>query len=1055
MINKHETPMPSASQNKLILAHIEFNTELLPGWRTRKEQRKKEDFRNLRKAISIFQQHLPGMCIENPESTRFSEVWPSIDKALQTALGNTSNYRRAYNFISFAIEDGNENGLWQLDVPTPWNTIRRIKPTRNNAWHKRSTDMLAAEKQWRAELNPTMDTEELFILFLTCSLLYSGLTRMHLWPALARSIMQSKPLQGSAPALFISLETEPSENYPSNFYRPAQNQGEDQPACLVNLFLDPTSLAVLSQLLRTKPDAWQPNHMDDSSLFINHYRAKVASQLDIKISRTLFRDGAAAVTENQTGVNLPQILVEYITGRKHSASLPLCYWKRLYTKQIYGCSAENINLLKTASNAKTRPVKRLKSKPSTIVNKLKKILRKDLARHESRAVIINAVKQLITPDLDASEDLLCRWLYDHLAHKKNAVSTAERYLTAIGDEWIAEAYLEPLDTFDGEDFHTLYLSILNRRQSDKNREFKADRLFDMHSFAVLELGFAHLPFSLNAENKKTIIHISASIIDEPLFLELLAVVKRLYDTNTREALLLQTFLIMAYRTGLRPGELAKLRLKDTEPSPEGFLYPRNNRFGKNKTPAALRKVPLFPLLAEHEVDTVNAYINERRLEQKSLSELLFCTAENSAEMINTSSIAGLVSSVLYDLSGGLEYRLYHMRHSALSRMQLILHRDLVELPPVLQALIPYSDEQVDEILTLIVGKSRKRDRYSALAVMAGHSSPAMTLSTYLHFTDCLVGLHLQANQRPFDDHLGQALFGLNPHRIALLKKNKAMHPRETYAYSAKKLLRYTNKLKEQPSTGENPEHLIPRQNSHYIISGAILAKIQNGQSYDELATFYQCDEQRITAWYQTAVALRELKTVKGTSILFPLARRHQILPAAPNNSHEKQDIEEGLHAIRNLRRNQLELTEFKWLLKYALLNSTSSRAGIRFTNPKIFKRFMTIASQLYPWHRWKILLQMPPEQTVSDWACSPHMKTETLPLKRVAQHPKGLARLFLRHVEEEKYMEKGLSQFSSQALNVLLHRLAIIFFTPNQIQAWQNSDNNESTHEDGEDCDLN
>ena len=75
MINKHETPMPSASQNKLILAHIEFNTELLPGWRTRKEQRKKEDYKNLRKAISIFQQHLPEMCTEKPVSTRFTEVW--------------------------------------------------------------------------------------------------------------------------------------------------------------------------------------------------------------------------------------------------------------------------------------------------------------------------------------------------------------------------------------------------------------------------------------------------------------------------------------------------------------------------------------------------------------------------------------------------------------------------------------------------------------------------------------------------------------------------------------------------------------------------------------------------------------------------------------------------------------------------------------------------------------------------------------------------------------------------------------------------------------------
>ncbi|MDX7681754.1 tyrosine-type recombinase/integrase [Aeromonas caviae] len=180
----------------------------------------------------------------------------------------------------------------------------------------------------------------------------------------------------------------------------------------------------------------------------------------------------------------------------------------------------------------------------------------------------------------------------------------------------------PLASYDGIDFTELYHSILNRPRSQYQRDFMAGRLQDMHVFAVEAFDMAALPESL-ATGEKKIPHVSAAIVDEPLFAGLLAQVDCFIDTDVTLRMMLKSFLIMAYRTGLRPGELAKLRLMDVEPSPIGWLFVRNNRHGHNKTDAALRKVPLYPMLTGNERDLLKRYIGERRMQADSNKELLF------------------------------------------------------------------------------------------------------------------------------------------------------------------------------------------------------------------------------------------------------------------------------------------------------------------------------------------------------------------------------------------------------------------------------------------------
>ena len=70
-------------------------------------------------------------------------------------------------------------------------------------------------------------------------------------------------------------------------------------------------------------------------------------------------------------------------------------------------------------------------------------------------------------------------------------------------------------------------------------------------------------------------------------------------TNDRNAM--ANLLTLAYRTGLRLGELSKLTLKDFYQGNGWLLLIRTNQWGTNKSEAAYRLVPLRQLLNQQKI----------------------------------------------------------------------------------------------------------------------------------------------------------------------------------------------------------------------------------------------------------------------------------------------------------------------------------------------------------------------------------------------------------------------------------------------------------------------
>lgn len=1005
---------------------------------SRTAARRREDERTIQAALAILQETIPGLFRAQPDASQFKKLWAKADRAIEQRLDNPTAYRRVYSWIRKQLEAGNQAGFWSIDIPPPIVTLRQRRTTRNLRRHQHAGLVALAVHDWKSKLTTadSVGPSKQLARLLLSSITYGGLNRAQLWPKLAEALNQPKPLRGNSSVCWIPLHIPPGQGWASNQKQPDDGAESEKPVCEVHYFPDPITLGLLRQYLSSK-DEKNPQAPGDLSACLE----LINKELKASFTQRQLEWGGVTVAESQPGVELPQVLVEYATGRLPSSSLPSCYWDRLLQPSTYQCDEHQF----AAFNVFSGPVSRLaKAHPGRqrrphILSKLTRIFRVDPASPKPKRQLITELIALAGECEKTPEQVLVGWLINHLDERGNATSTARRYMNTVAAEWLNATESHDLLSFDQEDFQSLYSHILDTQRSQRERTYRAGRLEDLHQFAVQTMDFPPLHEPLQ-EGSGTVPHVSAAIVDEPLFSRLLLQCDQFKDITPLHRTMLKCFLIMAFRTALRPGEIAKLRLQDIEPSAIAWLFVRDNKHGSNKTAAALRKVPLFPLLTEPESQLMRDFIGSRRLNSQSGAELLFHQPDNPREPLDTRTLSIAVKKILADVSGGLYYRLYHLRHSALSRLQLLIHHDQVSLPAEVDALLPYPPMHRQDLLEKLCGQGRLRDRYQAIAVLAGHSSPAITLSTYMHFSDLLLALHLQKNTRGLSNTEAFALLGLRRHRISHMRRNNLLvTPAALTGYLHKRLTRFIQAPLPIQANGKlhpiQTAKMRMDQTAYNKILG-VLGKIQAGQDPAETAVYYQLPPEQIDHWHQAALALRELTTTKNASRLFPKSRRHQLLPPDPVDVAEKRDLAAAHHQCRKLFAKSHSRPELLWLIEYTLTHINSAHSGISFYNAQDFQRYMRTATQIFDGSRWRLRVGVTDITALSPWRCRDLYMEYSL-MKQEARFAHGKGILKLRHPEEKGRTEAGKKGYSSHTLITLFHRLAIVLFAPDEIRAWQ------------------
>lgn len=1029
-------------ENPLILPHEQKSLVRLLGHQSRTAARQKSHIKIIKLALAVLKQHLPEMFETPPEYDRFSAVWPQVDSDLRKVLKSETAYRRGYAFICRQLETGNRQGLWQINLPSDYLTLRRVRPLRNLTWQHNTSDFASKIDGLLDKLDKASDPQQSFARLLMSCICYGGLNRPALWPALANALTDDKPLNGNKDLCWLTLKPNPGKDFASNLYTDHDGMGPYEAQVEVQFFPDPISLGLMKLFLSFRPKNWRYPKSITKCLEI------IKSELKLDLPITQLRQGGVCFAETQLNVDLPQVFVEYSLGRQKSASLPSAYWFRLLKGTTGSSNVRSFAQFKQwydqvqTDRSVTSSSRSSKLGNRHLLSQIREILKQNNANAQGKSQVVRHLRDLTQASLRPNEEILLQWLIHHLNTEKNAVSTANRYFGAIGGHWLAATAGVDLYCLSSDDFIDIYQEIMNRTYSQNEQHYKARRFENLHSFAQHKFALPPLNQPLS-EGSDITPHVSAAIVDEALFSALLRQIDYLEDLNHAAKRILKCFLIIAYRTGLRPGEVAKLRLKDIEPSSVGWLFVRESRHGHNKTDSALRKVPLLPLLTDNEKLLVESHLSERLLAcHNHYAELLIHAEGNPFEVLNTRQISLMMKEILSQLTGGIYYRLYHLRHTALSRLQLLAHDDLIGLPEVVKAMLPYTPSQRKIIRKLIFGEGRLRDRYSALAVFAGHSSPDTTFRSYLHFTDLLLGCHLAVNAQEIPAGTAKMVLGVRQHRYKVMQKSGNITPVCLLPFFRKRLVPFMSPVSSIRQSTILQKNEVEKS-SHYIQSSAVLRSIERGHDYQEVALQYRLPLEQVKRWLDAANALRMLKTPRGIDRLFSKRRCNALLPAEPTGIADRKDIYSALQACSKLKSSKEGKVELRWAIQYCLTHSTSNHTWIYFDKATEFQRFMALASQLFPWQRWHLKLRSQYGKPMTPWRCHQLLKITRYTLKKINEYPEGVGALFLRHANEQKHIKskegKEISQYSSPALQTLFHRLAIILFKAEQIRQWEQS----------------
>lgn len=990
-----------------------------------------------------------------------------LDKIKQDYT-DIDDYRIARNSLSREINEGNKRGQYYLPIPSFIIQTKRGSILRTQNWFKKSKEINKWMFHWHSALSDSISestqpsAEYLLASSLISSAMYGGLSMPEAIVSLANQLTQlDKPLLKYGELTWFDLSFQ-SVSQDANF------RLDDKGALtLRRWYPDPVSLAWINNFLQVKNDKpFLLEKVDQKKcwhLIQGHMKNIVA--LKAINSFKSFCIASIGVLENLKGVELPTTLLEYASGSLPSASLTPDYQQALLTSSSRVISTVNFNkfeLLPSRVNRQTQKRQSISFKYEKTIELVREALQ---TKHSNGEKITpkTAIKSLNEIDLSrlpvSVAHLIC-WLIYLLEVRMVTVSTAKTYFSKIGALWLT--YMAELDlcSLDECCFEDIYLLMMNSVHSEKSRRDKMSILNDLHDFGIRTLSLPVLTNKLLRPINGKQNFVRVGFISEVVFSDLCKALIGLIGLDNLANKGLVCLVILAYRLGLRRGELLKLQLRDIENSTEQWLYVRENQFDNNKTSSALRKIPISVLLTPTENSLFKSYLVERkRLVSDSPQSLVFSKSQTPTLPFESNSIGGVVSSILRELTG-LPYTFHHLRHSALSRLHLIIERQ----DGVIREFTDYDNEQVKAIQKIILSgnaNSTPRDNYWALAGIAGHSTPETTFSNYLHFVDRILFERLNNSEVNFSITEMRAISGISSNYLTRLCKKKKISSKNIpistlYTKVIDDISPFCNEI-----SIENKGHKLKFEDN-VIFKRTIdvkdclkvLEQVEKGATVSELVFEYQINEALIKKWINKAKELANIKTSKGNSVLFKVyegskTSAFRLSPQKPQSKAELDDAENAINEIRNKYKSNKDLNGnfrdnksfISWCIDYFIRNTSRSSTAILFKEKEFFETFIGFMIEIFPRNRWSLYLEVVNHEEytikkqIEDWRNKSqgiHIVVKEKTLKNSSFFPEGRMSLYLAHPDEKevlariKYKNKIAKKYSTATLRYVFHTLAIM-----------------------------
>ncbi|WP_420428630.1 tyrosine-type recombinase/integrase [Kordiimonas sp.] len=331
-----------------------------------------------------------------------------------------------------------------------------------------------------------------------------------------------------------------------------------------------------------------------------------------------------------------------------------------------------------------------------------------------------------------STDLLIRWLCVKLQSSIN-VASAYSYLSTIWSPWSKSFGYDDIFEMDASELHTKLHQTLSLAKTDEHCETLRDHLRNIYTY-----GFTHhdlatseelLPF-LKSQIQAGFVR--TSTLDYRYFQLLLCTLDTLpYDKLFITQLKLIT--IIAYRCGLRLGEILKLQICNIDPLSEWAGHTRANRFGKNKTPYSLRWFYPQNMLSEEEFALFRQYY--RRTAVYTPPKGLLFGFRGADLKISSSAVSKIIGTGLKQTTRNSEAVFYSLRHSFATAIAFILEGE----HGLARQFTGHTQGRIQNIARFFSAHAgQRRDSYKHLARAMGHTAPNQTHLTYNHSTSDII-----------------------------------------------------------------------------------------------------------------------------------------------------------------------------------------------------------------------------------------------------------------------------------------------------------------------------
>ena len=728
--------------------------------------------------------------------------------------------------------------------------------------------------------------------------------------------------------------------------------------------------------------------------------------------------------ENRSGVRVPQILVEVATGRQSSQSLD-----RMASLLVRG-KVEPQAGPPARLETTEKVVDGEEPKAADFVSNIFPHLR--IIDGDGQKISAEKVKSALATAIPlfperSMERLLIAWFLA-LLEKRRKVSTIARYNAWVSLPLLEECSGRDLASFDADDFENLYGLVVDSSHSQGERLQRAGRLQQLHDFGRASADFQLPPLidRLAVEGARVKV-VRARHIPYQAYTALRQTLREAYGDGAWGDTL-DLILVIAWRGGLRIGEIIKLCVENIEASAERTLFIRNTRFGNNKSPAALRQIPLAQLLMRDERELLSRVLRSNP-KPKASPNTPFFREPGSKRPLESGALRRIFTEAMHHTFGGDGWTFHHLRHAAFNNLFLALESE----DALAQDMSGWPPEQQAQIRLAVIGDGWSRQkRFYALAAFAGHSTPMESFSSYIHLTREVIAERVGRMEIAGDIPLYAEALRLAPERLVFCRTDGEIRRlvAKKLKFPAETALGLERLQKPAPRALKSPDDEV-------WVAFQALTLIEQGATIEEAAFAQGVLEDRVALWVQNAKHLAGLTSRKGAARLVTRKRAARtarnpnkfeiLLPTELKTEAERRDAKAAITAFREVAKRDRDLAD--WAIAYGLRHSVQSKSGVRFRQIEDLTRFLSLFERApFAGGRWHLSVRLSDLNQIPLWARKlPKGATyHVIEQKSVATKRKGWKRghcvLHLRGGEVGPQAVKR----SSPALRFALHMMGIV-----------------------------